>query len=143
MDDLKMIKFAFSDQVNFRRSFGLREVVFIDEQNVDPAIEYEYEEESHFYLIERDGKAIATARWRETPKGIKLERFVVLKEERGNNIGKMILDEILRDVLPLNKKIYLNAQTQAIPFYQKAGFETAGDAFLEAEIEHYLMIFKE
>jgi predicted GNAT family N-acyltransferase len=142
MKDIKIIKFTFEDQMNFQRSYHLREIVFIEEQNVNPEIEYEYEEESHFYLVEKNGKPIATGRWRETPKGIKLERFAVVRKERGKNIGKIIMNEMLADVLPLQQMVYLNAQLQAVPFYQKAGFKSIGEVFLEANIEHIRMVYR-
>ena len=120
----------------------MREIVFIEEQKVDPSIEFEFEEESSFYLLEVKGKAVATGRWRETEKGIKLERFVTLKEERGKAYGKRIVLEMLSDILPTQKTIYLNAQTQALGFYEKLGFRKTGKPFLEANIEHYLMIYR-
>ena len=136
-----IIRFRYKDKDLFERSRRLREKVFVEEQKVDPALEFENEEESRFYLLTVDGKDVATARWRETSGGYKLERFVTLKEERGKGYGKMILEEMLKDVLPFGKKIYLNAQTQALPFYEKSGFVKTGEPFMEAGIEHYLMIY--
>ena len=140
--EMKIIKFNYTDTGLFQKSWKLREIVFIEEQKVDPSIEFEYEEESFFYLVEIEGKAVATGRWRETEKGFKLERFVTLKEERGKGYGKYIVQEILNDILPTHHKIYLNAQTQALGFYQKLGFVKEGESFIEADIEHYLMVYK-
>ena len=137
-----LIKFSYSDSALFQRSWKLREIVFLEEQNVDPSLEFEYEEESHFYLLNRDGKDVAMGRWRETNKGFKLERFVTLIEERGKGYGKLIVQEILNNILPTDKTIYLNAQTQALGFYKKLGFEKTGKPFIEADIEHYLMLYK-
>jgi predicted GNAT family N-acyltransferase len=140
--EINIIKFNFTDTEFFQKSWKLREMVFIEEQKVDPSLEFEYEDESLFYLLEIEGKAVAMGRWRETEKGFKLERFVTLKEERGRGYGKYIVQEILSDILPTQKIIYLNAQTQALGFYEKLGFIKEGEPFIEADIEHYLMIYR-
>jgi predicted GNAT family N-acyltransferase len=37
------------------------------------------------------------------------------------------------------KLVELHAQLQAIPFYEKLGFESFGDIFLDAGIQHVAM----
>ncbi|MCB2219761.1 MAG: GNAT family N-acetyltransferase [Bacteroidetes bacterium] len=119
----------------------IRTKVFIEEQDVTPEIEYEFEEEGNYYLLFVDGKPIATARWRETDQGIKLERFALLKEYRNQGLGTILLNEVLQDVKKLNKSIYLHSQVKAINYYKRAGFKEEGEHFWEAEIEHVKMIF--
>jgi len=125
------------------KAFAIRREVFVVEQFVDPELEYdEFEQESMHYLLSDDEIPVATARWRETPKGIKLERFATLKEYRNKGIGNKILDEVLKDVIDLRKPIYLNSQVSAIRFYERSGFVKEGEMFMEANIEHYKMTFK-
>ena len=122
---------------------NIRHIVFVGEQNVDPALEYdEYESESVHYLLTVDGEAVATARWRETSKGIKLERFATLSSHRNKGLGAILLQDIMDDILPMEKKIYLNSQLKAIPFYERHGFVKIGEKFLEADIEHFEMILR-
>ena len=110
----------------------IRQSVFVGEQNVDPALEYdEYEDLSTHYLLFKDKSAVATARWRETKKG--------LKPQRNKGLGAILLDRVLKDVIPLGKHIYLNSQLKAIPFYRRRGFKKVGALFIEADIEHYEM----
>ncbi len=123
-------------------ALAIRTEVFVIGQHVDPALEYEFEEESHHYLLFTGGKAVATARWRETSKGIKLERFATLPEYRNRAYGSFILKEILKDIIPLNKTIYLHSQDTAVRFYERHGFEINGELFIEANIRHYPMVFK-
>ncbi len=118
---------------------AIRRTVFVEEQGVDASLEYEHEEESHHYLLYLGEKPVATARWRETKAGIKLERFAVLPPFRNRGIGEIILKEVLVDVLPLEKSIYLHSQANAVRFYQRNGFHTVGEMFVEAGIEHFLM----
>jgi len=120
----------------------IRRLVFIEEQKVDPEIEYEYEEEGNYYLLFYHKKPIATARWRSTDKGIKLERFALLKEFRNKGLGSLLLTKVLNDVLPLGQLIYLHSQIVAVNYYQRAGFVESEDHFYEADIEHVLMKYE-
>ena len=117
----------------------IRRIVFIEEQQVDPEIEYEFEEEGHYYLLYYQKQPIATARWRATEKGIKLERFAMLKEFRNRGLGTVLLKEILKDVIPSGRVIYLHSQVVAANYYRRVGFIESGLHFFEADIEHVLM----
>jgi predicted GNAT family N-acyltransferase len=136
---LEIKRFGFKDKEHFNICSAIRTQVFVGEQKVDPALEYDHEEESHFYLLYYEGKPVANARWRETEKGIKLERFAMLKEYRNKGLGTLLLQEVLKDVSKLGKKIYLHSQLKAISYYERAGFVKKGELFTEAGIEHYQM----
>jgi predicted GNAT family N-acyltransferase len=136
---VEIVRFGFSDKALAEVAFGIRKRVFVVEQNVDPALEYDHEESSHFYLLYESGNPVATGRWRETESGVKLERFAVLPGDRNKGLGSLLLDAVMEDIMPLNKKIYLHSQLKAIPFYERKGFVKKGDLFTEAGIEHYRM----
>lgn len=126
---------------------AIRYDVFVVEQKVDEQEEYdEYEEISFHFLALADGQPAGTARWRKTSKGYKLERFAVLENYRNTGIGSTLVQAVLGEVLPLaeaNKElIYLHAQVQAIPFYDRHGFITFGEEFIEAEIRHLAMSYQ-
>ncbi len=127
-----------------KRAFAIRQTVFVEEQEVDPELEYdEFESGSHHYLVLKENQPVGTARWRETSKGVKLERFAVLPEFRDQGIGEKLLARILEDVKPLGRKIYLHAQLRALLLYERAGFVKQGEIFFEANIEHYYMEYIE
>ncbi len=132
-------RFNFDDKELAEQAFAIRKQVFVEEQGVDPFLEYDHEEEARHYLLFLGERPIATARWRETEKGIKLERFAVLPSFRNRGIGEVILQTVLKDVISLEKEIYLHSQLKAVPFYERNGFFTVGDQFTEAGIEHFLM----
>ena len=132
-------RFSYGETEMAEKAFAIRKKVFVQEQGVDPALEYDNEESARHYLLLLGEKPIATARWRETGKGIKLERFAVLPEFRNRGIGEIILKEVLKDVCPLEKTIYLHSQVAAVSFYERNGFFRVGEKFTEAGIEHYLM----
>jgi len=138
----KVIKFKPSDKQLLNTAFDIRRKVFIEEQKVSEQEEFEFEDECVHFLIYDKNKAYGTARYRRTQKGIKLERFAILKEGRGKNLGYDLLRYVLTDARKLRKPIYLDAQVAVVNFYKKQGFIIDGPKFIEANIEHYPMIFE-
>ena len=61
---------------------------------------------------------------------------------RGQGYGHMVLKAILDDLKSFNETIYMHAQSEVIPFYEKMGFIKEGIEFKEAGIMHYKMILK-
>ena len=125
-----------------KTAHNIRYEVFVIGQNCPEEIEWEFEKESTHFLVFDNKEAVATARHRETENGYKLERFAVLENKRGNGYGNIVLKAILKDLSNFNVNIYMHAQLDVIPFYEKMGFEKEGDLFIEANITHYKMILK-
>jgi predicted GNAT family N-acyltransferase len=128
-----------------KEAFRIREIVFVDEQKVPSHEEYdEFEPTSRHFLAFTDGIACGTARWRYTDKGIKLERFAVLKEYRNRKVGSALVQALLNDIkkqpLSRGKVVYLHSQLTAMPLYSKYGFLPEGDMFEECNIQHYKMV---
>ena len=141
---IEIISFSFHDCPDMaKQAFEIRQKVFVEEQNVDPVLEYdEYEQTALHYLMTVDNIPIATARWRETAKGIKLERFATLASHRNKGLGAIMLQRVMKDVISFGGKIYLHAQLNAIPFYERQGFVIKGEQFTEADIEHFVMEYE-
>jgi predicted GNAT family N-acyltransferase len=117
----------------------VRRRVFIEEQQVPEELEWdEYDDTCHHILVcDDNNNPIATGRIK--PDG-HIGRIAVLKPWRNQGIGSAILKELL--AYAISKKIhriYLNAQTTAIPFYLKHGFVTCSDEFMDAGIPHKTM----
>jgi predicted GNAT family N-acyltransferase len=120
---------------------SVRRKVFVVEQGFDPQLEFRCDEVSHHYLLCDGRKVVGAARWREVDGNIKLERFAVLKNHRNRGYGKIILLQMLIDVLPLMKPVILHSQIKAVRFYEHNGFVKEGEKFVEAGAEHYKMKF--
>jgi predicted GNAT family N-acyltransferase len=119
----------------------LRTMVFVEEQQIDARLEIdENEEVASYVVVYSDGKPASTGRYRQTEKGIKLERFATLPAYRGGGLGRIVLNEIMTQAGVFGKKIYLHSQETAVGFYQKNGFVVEGDEFYEAGIKHYRMV---
>jgi len=124
--------------------FGIREEVFVIEQEVDPAEEYdEFEDISSHFLAKVVGVPAGTARWRFTEKGVKLERFAVLKSMRSKGVGFALVHAVVEDIKlhpdSKGKKLYMHAQLDAMPLYAKFGFQKVGNMFEECDIQHFKM----
>lgn len=119
---------------------SIREIVFINEQNVPEEMEWdEFDAISkHVLALDNDRKPIGTARL--LPDG-RIGRMAVLKEWRGKGVGSAMLKRLLQELMRQNvTQAILNAQTSVIQFYQKYGFQTEGEEFIEAGIPHIKMV---
>ena len=121
--------------------FDVRRKVFVEEQMVDEAEEYDEFETSSTHLIAKlNNTVVGTCRFRNSDKGIKLERFAVLEDARNKNVGeKLVLNAL--SMVDKSQTIYLHAQVQVVDFYSKYGFKKVGDEFVEANIRHYKMVY--
>ena len=140
---LEILSFSYDNKELFNKAMEIRFVVFSDEQGVDKDMEFDgLDFEAVHYLLSVDGKPVATARWRETTEGIKVERMAVLKEYRGMSYAVLLLKHLLVEVKLSKRKIYLHSQSQVVNFYKSFGFVAEGAEFLEAGIKHYKMTYK-
>ncbi|PCJ63912.1 MAG: GNAT family N-acetyltransferase [Bacteroidetes bacterium] len=122
--------------------FEVRRQVFVEEQEVSEEEEYDDFETSSTHLRAIvNGQVVGTCRYRNTDKGIKLERFAVLKENRRDGVGAALVLKVL-EIIDMSQYIYLHAQIQVVDFYTKYGFVQEGEQFEEAGIQHYKMVFR-
>ena len=121
--------------------YTLRRAVFMAEQGVTPADEWDgLEDDCHHFLALDGDLPVATARLRPMGTSAKLQRVAVARTHRGTGLG----DRILRHVLDFARArgyetVTLEAQTGAIPFYEKLGFVAHGPEFDDAGIAHRRM----
>ena len=136
------VKKIETDQ-ELQEAFKIREIVFIDEQECPPEEEFDgLDDESIHFIAYITGEPVGTSRYRTTDKGVKLERFAVLKEHRGKGVGKRLVQTAIVQIaatFEAGTLLYMHAQLDAMPLYARYGFEKVGDKFVEAGIEHFLM----
>lgn len=123
-------------------AFFVRRKVFVEEQGVPLALELdELDKTADHFVVYTNTSPIGAGRIRETNDGIgKVERVCVLPEYRGMNLGKLIM-QALEDHAATKSfdKIILNAQSYAIPFYEKIGYVITSPEFMDADIPHRAM----
>jgi predicted GNAT family N-acyltransferase len=121
---------------------AVRRVVFIDEQNVPAALEWDGADEhaSHVLAIALDGEAVGTARIKGDGR---IGRMAVVKAWRGRGVGSSMLAALLDIAVKQGcTRAHLHAQTHALAFYARYGFTAVGDEFDEAGIPHRAMQLK-
>ena len=69
---------------------------------------------------------------------VQIGRVAVIESLRGTGVGRMMMRRAIRHVTEnlTDEKIYLEAQTYAIGFYEKLGFKVISDEFLDEGIPH-------
>ena len=138
MEELTIHKITTPEELE--KAFAIRKIVFVEEQNCPPELEWENEEVSTHFLALMNHIPCGACRWRKTENGYKLERFAVLKEYRGKRVGQALVAAALDDLPKDADYIYLNAQVDAISLYAKFGFVPEGEEFEEAGIKHFKMV---
>lgn len=140
MNPIRVSKVA--SDVELKQVFDIRTKVFVEEQNCPPDLEWENEDVSTHFLATYYHIPAATCRWRKTEKGYKLERFAVLEEFRGKGVAQKMMETILQDLPADATYIYLHAQLDAMPLYEKFDFIAEGPQFEEAGIQHFKMVYQ-
>jgi predicted GNAT family N-acyltransferase len=113
----------------------IRQRVFIEEQHVPVALEWDATDEAARHLLASlDGQAVACAR--VVPEGY-IGRMAVLPEWRGQGIGEALLLQAINICRQFEvTHARLSAQVHAIGFYQQAGFEVCSEPYVDADILH-------
>ncbi|MBN8726753.1 MAG: GNAT family N-acetyltransferase [Xanthomonadales bacterium] len=125
-----------ADLAELRR---VREQVFVIEQGVPVEDEWDALDEASRHVLARDdaGRAIGTGRL--TPER-RIGRMAVLGEWRGRGVGAALLQALLDLARERGfEAVELHAQSHALPFYERFGFEPFGERFDECGIEHLAM----
>jgi ElaA protein len=134
------------DKKDIEKCLSVRAVVFIEEQNVpyDLEVDGKDDEALHFLCMSEDNTPMATARVRILKDTAKVERVATLKEHRGKGIGRKLMKFIVESLKNHEevKKVKLSSQCNAVPFYQKLGFELCNDhVYMDAGIPHQDMAY--
>ncbi len=131
-------------QEEMNKAFAVRAIVFGEEQSCPWDVDFDGQDLSAVHVLgEIEGQPIATGRLRFLGEYVKLERLAVRKAFRGKDIGKKLLQTMLEAGAERGFTVFkLHAQVQTLDFYRKAGFEARGNPFLEAGIEHQLMVWQ-
>lgn len=123
----------------------IRTDVFLIEQQVPPEDEFDGSDigKQHL-LIYKANTPIGTIRYEIDDHIVHFSRIALVKDYRGHGYGKTALHALM-DLLAARLDpitFTLNAQTQALGFYEKLGYKKEGDEFLDANIPHFKMTYK-
>lgn len=117
----------------------LREAVFIGEQGVPAALEWDQFDAVSRHVLARTASGEVVGCGRLLPDG-HLGRLAVRADWRGQGVGRALVEALLSEASRHGlEETLLHAQVQVLGFYERLGFEVEGEAFLEAGIWHRLM----
>lgn len=126
-------------------AFAIRKQVFVKEQGVPLDDEFDQFDTldgiCEHILVHYNEQPVGTGRIRFMNRVGKLERICILEPYRKFGLGKNIikaLEEIAEERGA--SQVKLHGQTQAEGFYQKLGFRTSSNVFIEDGIPHILML---
>ena len=140
---------AFMADAHLGQVRAIRNAVFCQEQRVSPAEEWDGLDPAceHFLILDGDD-ALGTARLRDYTgtdgeRWAKIERVAVLAEHRGRKAGWHLMEAVISRARERGfATAILNAQVAVEAFYAALGFVSAGERFVEADIEHIRMTRK-
>lgn len=121
---------------------AVRRAVFIEEQRVPEALEWDGEDEGALHALASDpgGQPIGSGRLVVHGARAHIGRMAVVRAWRGRGVGSALLQALLGAACERGcTEAVLNAQTHAVPFYERFGFRRTGKEFLDAGIPHYRM----
>ena len=132
----------------------IRQAVFVEEQACPAEEEWDAHDArdrrgqtTHHLLARVDGQGAGCARWRAVGdaatrqvREAKLERFAVMPTHRGTGVGRALVARAIADATAAGfTRLVLHAQAHLEIWYASFGFETVGEPFWEAGIEHVKM----
>ncbi|WP_305370966.1 GNAT family N-acetyltransferase [Photobacterium leiognathi] len=116
----------------------VRELVFIQEQQIDPEIEFDGLDSEAVHVLVMDGEQpLGTGRILADGH---IGRIAIMKAARGQGLGAKVVQALVEYAQQQGyPRVDLGAQTHAVDFYRKLGFMSYGDEFMEANIPHQAM----
>lgn len=118
---------------------AIRRTVFIDEQGVPEALEWDEQDAAavHLLALADDGSPIGCARLLPDAH---IGRMAVLPAWRGRGVGRALLAAAEDEARARGHAVVaLSAQTHAAGFYARAGYVAVGEVYEEAGIPHIAM----
>lgn len=118
---------------------AVRRAVFVVEQHVPEALEWDGLDPDCRHVAARDDRGQVIGTGRLLPDA-HIGRMAVLASYRGQGVGRALLTRLIEIARTRgDRMVVLHAQTHAIAFYRRSGFEVSSEEFMEASIPHVEM----
>lgn len=140
------LKVRFFSELTAKELYGIlkaRSAVFVVEQScIYQDIDGRDEQSLHVFY-EENGQVVAYLRaFIKDEQTVQIGRVLTVK--RGTGLGGRLLSEGIRQVKAVFNptRIYIEAQCYAAGFYEREGFKTCSEPFLDDGIPHVEMILE-
>lgn len=114
--------------------------VFVQEQKVPESLEWTGDDGDcvHALAFDNEGQVIGTGR---LDPDSHIGRMAVRQSDRGLGAGRALLEFLVEQAKKRgDQEVLLSAQTHALEFYKREGFEAYGPEFMDAGIAHRAML---
>ena len=131
-----------SSPVEMEEVFQIRDEVFVHEQELTNDARFDPDDRrSVHYLAYYGGEPVGTGRLTMINREAQVAWVAVRKQYRKYGVGKAVMLAILERARDEDADyVVLNAQSHALEFYSRLGFESLGHEFRMAGIPHQVMM---
>lgn len=115
---------------------AIREQVFMQEQSVPAELEWDDEDDDalHLLAVNSEMAPIGTARML---KDGHIGRVAVVPQWRGRGVATTMMQQLHKIATSQgHDEVFLDAQVDALPFYEGLGYIAVGEVFMDAGIPH-------
>lgn len=98
------------------------------------------EDELHFGVMQDDRLVACVVVVPKTEQLAKVRQMAVRPDKQRSGLGRFLIQNVEQHLQELGyKQIELNARVVAVGFYERLGYETVGEEFIEVSIPHFKM----
>lgn len=139
--EIKVVRFQELSNVELYQILQLRTEVFVVEQDCVYQDMDDKDFESLHVVLLLDNNIAAYTRVYESSKASHIGRVVVKRENRKNDLGKLIMKESIDSCESVYGKqdVTISAQLYLLKFYSELGFKSEGEIYFEDGIKHIQM----
>lgn len=139
--EIKVARFQELSNIELYQILQLRTEVFVVEQDCVYQDMDDKDFESLHVVLLLDNSIAAYTRIYESSEASHIGRVVVKRENRKNDLGKLIMKESIDSCESVygSQDIIISAQLYLLKFYSELGFKSEGDIYLEDGIKHIQM----
>lgn len=134
-----------NDKDILNQSLEVRRLVFTVERGISQEVEVDsfdvLDGKCDHFLVKLDGENVGAFRcMHKSDDTVQLQRFCFLSSHRGLGLGRKSLEFAEKHYRKSGiKKIILDSQYPVKDFYEKCGYKTVSEIFMEVNIPHVKM----
>ncbi len=141
-DSPEIITRVVSSDSEMEAVYQIRREVFVREQGLTRSVYDEPDDRHSVHIVAYSGgRVVGCGRLTYIQDEGQIAWVAILEPARGTGAGKAIMDHLMAIAIahPV-QYVTLNAQTHALGFYHRFGFESIGRRFHMSQIEHQFMV---